>query len=168
MGLSGSWGGPTEYGAHCLHADSTKEEEQVTMFIPSPYSDLGDGETEDEPAPSTSPANDYEALIKEYAPVLRVGLEQITDPTQQTEVLRARIKNARQILRRSPPILRPTIARRIRVMEAKLRAAERRQGIQRETESAQRTYRALTQSVIAGGIVIAVALTALIVKKTRT
>jgi len=134
------------------------------MFIPSRYSDLG---AEDEGGEGGSSSTNYEAMLKEYAPILRVGLEQITDPTQQTEVLRARIKNARQLMRRSPPILRPTIARRIRVMEAKLRAAERRQGIQRETETAQRTYRALTQSVIAGGVVIALAITALIVKKTR-
>lgn len=128
------------------------------MFRPSEHSDLGGDNAE---------STDYEAMLKEYAPVLRTGVEQLVDPTKQEGVYTARIANLKEVRARSPDFLKPAITRRIRIMEAKLRAAKRRVGLQRETESAQRTYRALTQSVIAGGVVITVALAALIWKRTR-
>jgi len=115
-----------------------------------------------------SGTTDYEAMLREYAPLLRVGLEQVTDATRQQEVLRARIKNLRLMRKRAPSFLRGPFTSRIRIAKAKLKAAERKVGLQRETETAQRTYRALTQTAIVGGVVIAVALTALIVKKLRT
>lgn len=126
------------------------------MFQPSRYSDLrGDDST------------DYEAMLKEYAPILRVGLEQVTDPTRQQEVLRARIANLKDLRKRTPSILRPTINRRIKVAQAKLKAAERKVGLQRETESAQRTYRMLTQAAIASTVVIGFAVAAFVVKRIK-
>jgi hypothetical protein len=126
------------------------------MFQPSPYSDLrGDD------------ATDYEAMLKEYAPILRVGLEQVTDATRQQEVLQARIANLKDLRKRSPSFLRPAIDRRITIAQAKLRAAERKVGLQRETESAQRTYRMLTQTAIAGGVVITVAIAAFVINRIK-
>jgi intergrase/recombinase len=126
------------------------------MFQPSQYSDFrGDDST------------DYEAMLKEYAPILRVGLEQVTDATRQQEVLRARISNLRDLRKRSPSLLRPAINRRIKIAKAKLKAAERKVGLQRETESAQRTYRMLTQAAIAGGVVISFAVAAFVIKRIK-
>ena len=125
-------------------------------FRPSRYSDLGESES-----------TNYEAMLKEYAPILRVGLEQVTDATRQQEVLRARISNLQQLRSRSPAFLRPALSRRIRIAKAKLRAAERRVSLQRETEGAQRTYRYLTQAAIAGGVVITLALTTFLIKRAN-
>ena len=122
------------------------------MFQPSEYS----GE-----------AQDYEAMLREYAPLARTALEQVTDATKQEEVLRARIKNLKQARRKVPAFLQGALTSRIRIAEAKLKAAERKVGLQRETETAQRTYRALTQTAMVGGVLIAAALTALVVKKIR-
>jgi len=127
------------------------------MFQPSQYSDLR-GSKEDV---------SYEAMLKEYAPILRVGLEQVTDATRQQEVLRARISNLKDLRKRSPSFLRPAISRRIKIAKAKLKAAERKVGLQRETETAQRTYRALTQTAMAGGVVVAIGIAAFVINRIR-
>tara|TARA_R110000751_G_scaffold232613_1_gene333659 strand:+ start:64 stop:450 length:387 start_codon:yes stop_codon:yes gene_type:complete len=126
------------------------------MFKPSQHSSLnGIG------------APNYEAMLREYAPVLRVGLEQVTDATRQQEVLRARISNLKDMRKRTPSFLRPAISRRIKIAKAKLRAAERKVGLQRESEGAQRTYRALSQTAIAGGVVITFAIAAFVINRMK-
>ena len=127
------------------------------MFQPSPYSTYGD----------SSESYNYEAMLKEYAPIARVALDQMTDATQQTEVLRARLKNLKRMRSRAPVFLRGPFTARIRIAQAKLKAAERRVGLQRESETAQRTYRVLGQTAIIGGVLAAFALAAMFAKKAK-
>ena len=128
-------------------------------FTPSPYSqDFGAGEAD---------ATSTEALIQEYAPVLKAGLEQIVDPTQQVGVLRARIKNTQKMIAKSPIILQGPLRARLRVLKAKLKAAERRVELQREQESARRTWRTLGQVTVAGGVLLMLGLTSRFVRGQR-
>jgi len=144
-----------------------KIEETPAGFQPSPLS-YGDGEAEPEPAAEgKASSSSTEAAIQEYAPLVKTGLEQVLDPTQQQEVLRARIKNTQKMIKRSPPILRGPLQARLRVLKAKLKAAERRVDLQREQESARRTWRTLGQVTVVGGVLLLLGLTARFVRQQR-
>lgn len=143
-----------------------KIEETPAGFQPST---LSYGAAESEPAAGGKASSaSTEALVQEYAPLVKTGLEQILDPTQQQEVLRARIKNTQKMIKRSPPILRGPLQARLRVLKAKLKAAERRVDLQREQESARRTWRTLGQVTVVGGVLLLLGLTARFVRQQRT
>ena len=125
------------------------------MFQPSPHSEIG------------ASSVDAEALLREYAPVARTVLDQVTDATRQQAVLKARIVNLRRLRNRMPPIARGPINARIRIARAKLTAAQRRVEIQEETTSAQRTYRALGQTGIVVTVLVGIGILTLIVRKAR-
>ena len=110
-------------------------------------------------AGTASPVEDdsTEQMIKDYAPVVQAVSEQLLDPTQQAEVLRAKIKNTKQMMRGVPTILQGPLQMRLRNLQARLKAAERRQALQRESESARRTWRTLGQIGIVSGIIVAAA-----------
>ena len=136
--------------------------ELKTTFQPSSLSGWGNSEADPQDSVTT------EAAIQEYAPLVKTGLEQILDPTQQQEVLRARIRNTQKMINRSPPLLRGPLQARLRVLKAKLKAAERRVGLQREQESARRTWRTLGQVAVVGGVLLLLGLTARFVRQQRT
>jgi two-component system sensor histidine kinase DctS len=157
--------------------DKPQGESYAGPFQPSARS-FGDGEAAgaEATAPSgeaasgssgSSGSSSTEAMIQEYAPLVKTGLEQVLDPTQQQEVLRARIKNTQKMIKRSPPILRGPLQARLRVLKAKLKAAERRVELQREQESARRTWRTLGQVTVVGGVLLLLGLTARFVRQQR-
>lgn len=116
------------------------------------------------PMPEQEEGYDTEALVAEYAPLVKTGLEQVLDPTQQVEVLRARVKNTKKAMNALPSILQGPLRARLRVLQAKLKAAERRVALQREQESARRTWRTLGQIAVVSGVVVAIAVTARILR----
>jgi hypothetical protein len=97
-------------------------------------------------------------MIKDYAPLVQAASEQLLDPTQQAEVLRAKIKNTKQMIRGVPPVLQGPLQMRLRTLQARLKAAERRQTLQRESESARRSWRTLGQIGLVSGVLVAVAI----------
>lgn len=111
-------------------------------------------------APEALPAEDTstEQMIKDYAPLVQAASEQLLDPTQQAEVLRAKIKNTKQMIRGVPPVLQGPLQMRLRTLQARLKAAERRQTLQRESESARRSWRTLGQIGLVSGVLVAVAI----------
>jgi hypothetical protein len=86
------------------------------------------------------------------------------DAVQQIEVYRAQIQNTKQLMRRQP-WLRGVLQMRLRKLQARLRAAERRIRIQQEGESSTRTYRVLGQTAAVVGIFIGVAFIIRLVRK---
>ena len=120
------------------------------------------------PPPSTSPVaaampapaedDSTEQMIKDYAPVVQAVSEQLLDPTQQAEVLKAKIKNTKQMMRGVPAVLQGPLQMRLRNLQARLKAAERRQTLQRESESARRSWRTLGQIGLVSGVLVAVAI----------
>ena len=115
------------------------------MFRPSPHSY---GQTDTDPI----------ATLEQYAPLVQSVVESATDASRQTEVIRAQIKNTKQMMRRQP-WLRNVLQMRLRKLRARLKAAERRLEKQRESESSTRTFRALGQTGIVAGIIFLGALT---------
>jgi len=120
----------------------------MRRFYPSPIS-YG--------APDPEPGGaGVAAAVQEYAPVIQSVAESVTDASRNVEVLRAQIKNTRQMMR-NQPWLRGALQMRLRKLQGRLAAAERRQKKQREGESSTRTYRALGQAGVIVGIGIGVA-----------
>ena len=109
-------------------------------------------------APDPGKQDDVQAIIAEYAPTAKLLVEQVTDPTQRVEVLRAQIVNTKKLLRRSPVFLKGPIRMRLRKLKARLKAAERRTELQREQESSRRTWRALGQVGVVIGALVGVAI----------
>ena len=136
-------------------------------FRASVLSDYGEGEAAPAGDKAASSSASTDAMIQEYAPLVKTGLEQVLDPTQQQEVLRARIKNTQKMIKRAPPLLRGPLQARLRVLKAKLKAAERRVELQREQESARRTWRTLGQVTVVGGVLLLLGLTARFVRRQR-
>jgi hypothetical protein len=124
------------------------------MFRPSSASY---GQTDSDPV----------ATLEQYAPLVQSVVESATDASRQSEVLRAQIKNTKQLMRRQP-WLRNVLQLRLRKLRARLRAAERRLEKQRESESSTRTFRALGQTGIVAGIVLVGALTYYVVSRARS
>ena len=121
------------------------------MFHPSPHSY---GQTDTDPI----------ATLEQYAPLVQSVVESATDASRQTEVIRAQIKNTKQMMRRQP-WLRNVLQMRLRKLRARLKAAERRLEKQRESESSTRTFRALGQTGIVAGIIFLGALTLYVVRR---
>jgi hypothetical protein len=108
-------------------------------FVPSPYSSYG--------APDS-------ALLEQFAPAIEVLAEQLTDETRQAAVIEARVQNLRDLIKNSPDFLKPALRRRLNVQKAKLEAAQRSVSLEREQESARRTWRALGQIGVVAGILL--------------
>jgi len=106
-----------------------------------------------------------EELIEEYAPILKTIADEYADETRQREVIQARLRNAQNMVRMLPSPLDLPWKNRVRVLKAKLRAAERSVTIQRERETSRRTFRSLGQVAIVGGILLTVALVVRVSRK---
>jgi hypothetical protein len=124
------------------------------MFQPSPAS-YGD------PSPG---GPDALALIEQYAPVVQGAAESLTDSARQVETLKAQIANTKRMIRLTP-VGDELLRMRLRKLQARLRAAKRRQQKQREGESSTRTYRALGQVGAIVGIGIGLAVIVRILRK---
>ena len=108
----------------------------------------------------------YATAIAPYVPLVESVVTSAVagkDAVQQIEVYRAQIQNTKQLMRRQP-WLRGVLQMRLRKLQARLRAAERRIRIQQEGESSTRTYRVLGQTAAVVGIFIGVAI---IIRLTR-
>ena len=106
-----------------------------------------------------STAESYATAIAPYVPLVESVVTSAVagkDAVQQIEVYRAQIQNTKQLMRRQP-WLRGVLQMRLRKLQARLRAAERRIRIQQEGESSTRTYRVLGQTAAVVGIFIGVA-----------
>ena len=102
-------------------------------------------------AESSTP--DYTELVNQALPVLTSTLLP-KDPLQRAKVLRAKIKNYKEMRDRvNLPITKQFYTNEIRKMEAKLDAAEHEIKIKKEGEEATRNWRLLGQMGIATGIV---------------
>ena len=120
------------------------------MFQPSPFSYGGD--------------DDAIATLEQYAPVIQSVVESATDASRQSEVIRAQIANTKQMMRRQP-WLRGVLQMRLRKLQARLKAADRRLEKQQETESSVRTFRSLGQVGAVAGIGLLVALTVVALRR---
>lgn len=121
----------------------------MNAFQPGPWGDAG-------PDPLQK--------LEQYAPLVQSAVEQVTDASRQVEVLTAQIRNTRQLMRRQPWASN-LLRMRLRKLQARKRAAERRLLKQQEGESSTRTYRALGQVGIVAGIGLVLALTVRALRK---
>lgn len=96
-------------------------------------------------------------LIEEYLPLAQQVIEQGTDASRQVEVLEAQIQNTRILISRTP-IGKEILRARLRKLQARKRAAERRLLKMREGESSTRTWRTLGQVGALVGIGVGVAI----------
>ena len=131
-------------------------------FIASQYSF---GQTEEPQTEETQPY--WETLIAQYAPAIQTVAETAADPTQQVEVLQARIENLERTKQFSPA-LAPIIDKRLNVLYAKLSAAKIRKKKQMEQYRSRRAFRSLSQTAIVGGIATAAMLVIFLTAATRT
>lgn len=97
-------------------------------------------------------------VITEYLPLVKTIVEEVSDASRQVEVLDAQIKNTRDLIRRMPWAA-GALRLRLRKLQARKRAADRRLAIQREGESSLRTWRALGQVAVVASIGLVLALT---------
>jgi len=114
-----------------------------------------------------SSAESYATAIAPYVPLVESVVTSAVagkDAVQQIEVYKAQIQNTKQLMRRQP-WLRGVLQMRLRKLQARLRAAERRIRIQQESESSTRTYRVLGQTAAVVGIFIGVAIIIRLVRK---
>lgn len=118
------------------------------QFVPSEYSDYGQS-----------------GDLERYLPAVQAIAEEVLDETKQEAVLDARVKNLKELIRKSPDWLKPTLRRRLRVQEAKLSAAQRSVAIEREQESARRSWRVLGQVGVVAGILLAGAIGVRVLRK---
>jgi len=114
-------------------------------------------------APQQGPST--EEVIAEYAPIIKTIADEYSDETKQREVIEARLRNAKNMVRMLPSPLDLPWKNRVRVLKAKLRAAERSVTIQRERETSRRTFRSLGQVAIVGGILLTVAIIVRVARK---
>ena len=123
-----------------------------------------------EPGAEQSAGSTAESYATAIAPYVLLVESVVTsavagkDAVQQIEVYRAQIQNTKQLMRRQP-WLRGVLQMRLRKLQARLRAAERRIRIQQEGESSTRTYRVLGQTAAVVGIFIGVAFIIRLVRK---
>ncbi len=113
-----------------------------------------------------STAESYATAIAPYVPLVESVVTSAVagkDAVQQIEVYKAQIQNTKQLMRRQP-WLRGVLQMRLRKLQARLRAAERRIRIQQEGESSTRTYRVLGQT---GAVVLIFIGVALIIRLVR-
>jgi hypothetical protein len=106
------------------------------------------------------------ALTELLTTALPSLVESASDPTQQVELLQAKIANTKQLMRTSPA-LKNLLQARLRSLKAKLRAAQQRQGRQQESIDATRSYRFLGQAAAITGIALGVALIVRTVAQTK-
>ena len=111
---------------------------------------------EDTVAPTTQNAAPWEQYLQTGAQALAVGLEAYQDPFRRYELAKARLENAR---------VRGAGPGRIRVLEAKVRAAQANLGIETAEEQSDREYRmlgklAIVTGIAAGGALIVLLLSA--------
>jgi hypothetical protein len=92
-----------------------------------------------------------EDLVAQYLPTVKTIVDELTDASRQSEVLAAQIANTRELIRRMPWAA-GALRLRLRKLQARKRAADRRLAIQREGESSVRTWRALGQVALLAGI----------------
>lgn len=111
-------------------------------FIPSSYS-YGDPAQQD-------PAK----VIEQISPILTALTEQFSDQTMRAEVLDARIENTQDLISRSPSWLKPTLQRRLNVLQARETASGRNVALEEERESSRRTWRTLGQVGVVAGILL--------------
>lgn len=105
---------------------------------------------------------DYAELVNQALPVLTSTLLP-RDPLQRAKVLRAKIKNYKEMRDRAVlPLAKQVYTNEIRKMEAKLDAAEHEIKIKKEGEEATRDWRMLGQIGIATGIVFGFSLVYLV------
>lgn len=117
-------------------------------FVPSPYSDYGQS-----------------SQLEQYLPAVQAIAETVLDETRQEAVLDARVANLKELISKSPKWLKPSLRRRLRVQEAKLSAASRSVSIEREQETARRSWRVLGQVGIVAGILLAGAIGVRVIRK---
>lgn len=116
------------------------------------------------PLPPASSGQDPLELVEKYAPLAQGLAEQALDASRQVEVLTAQIKNTKELIRRFPGFS-GMLRLRLRKLQARKRAAERRLIKQQEGESSTRTYRTLGQVGAVAGIVLVVAVALRVVRR---
>ncbi len=92
-----------------------------------------------------------EDLVAQYLPTVKTVVDELTDASRQSEVLAAQIANTRELMRKMPWAA-GALRLRLRKLQARKRAADRRLTIQREGESSVRTWRTLGQVALLAGI----------------
>jgi hypothetical protein len=113
---------------------------------------------EDAAAPATTDADAPArgAVLQELIPVAASFVKEFQDPYRRVELSKARLANARA---------RGASANRIRVLEARYRAALTQVGLEGEELTSVRRYRGLGQAALVSAIVVAASLTILLLSK---
>jgi len=96
------------------------------------------------------------AMVQELIPVAASFLKEMQDPYRRVELAKARLANARA---------RGAGPSRIRVLEARYQAALTQVGLEGEEQTSVRRFRGLGQAALVSGIVVAAALTILLLSK---
>ena len=120
------------------------------------------GET---PAQAAAPTIAQTDLLTKLAPVVKELLDD--SAVEDVEVLKAKIANHRRLRDASIEPVRTLYANKVRVLEAKLRAAKDAKRLEREEQQATRTWRVLGYTVTGTGIAVGAGVLALLVAGTQ-
>ena len=124
------------------------------MFKPSPLSYGAE----------QSSADALLQTVQDYAPLVQSVADASMDANRQKELLDAKIENTKRLIR-TLPVGQELLKMRLRKLQARKRAAERKLSKQQESESSTRTYRALTQVGIVVGLGVGVAVILRLMRK---
>lgn len=125
-----------------------------------------------DPSPLVSPAqadSDPMVLLSRTAPALAASLAQLLtdDPRTDARVYEAKVKNLRQAARTVPRFLRPFFEARLRVVEARLQAAQEHKALAIESERSTRTWRLVGWAGAGTGIAVGVGVLVLVLAGAR-
>lgn len=115
---------------------------------------------------ASAPTGDYVAT---YGPAVAAILNELllADPRKDWRVYEAKLVNLKRMSANLPPLVRPLLERRIRVLDAKLQAAKEAAKVQREGEQATRVWRFLGFGATATGVLVGFGLLALSLSGAR-
>ena len=108
--------------------------------------------------------------LTKYAPLATQMLQQLLadDPRTDYRVYQAKVKNLKETIRSLPPFLQPLFRQRLRVVEARLRAAKEQRKLQIEGEQATRTWRWFGWAGGGTAIVVGIAIGVLVLAGAST
>lgn len=108
------------------------------------------------------PSEHYTSLLEQFAPIAKSVLTS-SSAEEDVQVLKAQIKNHRKLRDSLPEPFKTIYANKVRVLEAKLRAAEKAKVEENKTQTSRWEWASLGKSAIVVGILAGSALTALLI-----
>ena len=109
-----------------------------------------------EEAVPVAASDDTTTTVQELIPIATSFIKEMQDPYRRVEIAKARLDNARA---------RGAAPSRLRILEARYRAARTQVGLETEEVTSVRRFRGLGQAALVSAIVVAGALTILLLTK---